>query len=94
MPATMSPALHSGTCSVLFCDLAEHGIERVGLTVMCVGMMAVGAQAMVDTEEARTGTDNSAMMLLTHHVNITQYGPAPITPNCGSRYRSCYLYYL
>jgi hypothetical protein len=34
---------------------------------------AIGLRAMVDEEEARTSTDNSAMMLLSHRHNITQY---------------------
>mmetsp|Transcript_36639 Transcript_36639/g.57229 ORF Transcript_36639/g.57229 Transcript_36639/m.57229 type:complete len:561 (+) Transcript_36639:107-1789(+) len=33
----------------------------------------MGYQVIFDDQEARTATDNSAMMLLTHQVNITQY---------------------
>lgn len=32
-----------------------------------------GLQAMLDEEEARTATDNSAMMLLSHEHNVTRY---------------------
>lgn len=33
----------------------------------------LGMEVMVDDEEARTATDNSAMMLLSHEHNITRY---------------------
>mmetsp|Transcript_1602 Transcript_1602/g.4854 ORF Transcript_1602/g.4854 Transcript_1602/m.4854 type:complete len:200 (-) Transcript_1602:231-830(-) len=38
-----------------------------------------GLRAMFDSDEARTCTDNSAMMLLSHKVNITRYALDAIT---------------